>query len=213
MYAYMDTRNKLEEARYFLDALIRKERIPKEFIYNLSAFLGAWTSVPDVMLYDFAEHYRIGLTREDRMMHSDFRIVAKAQKNADALQFFNWWRRKLGILSSNKLWNMRNIIVHRGYEIAYRIYVPPSMSGAAGFVLSTQVAGFEKAFQDLKNASGQGIPIEIVATDEGVPIEIRPARRDTLDIELSDLPDLCKKGFAQMKEIVEEAEKTFDVML
>jgi len=103
---------------------------------------------------------------------------------------------------------MRNIIIHRGYEIAYRIYVAPSsISGGTGFVLSSeQVAGFDKIL-------AQGIPIEILPTDEEVPIEIVPARRDTLDIELSDLPDLCKKGFAQMEEIVEEAEKTFDVRL
>ena len=204
----MDTRNKLEEARYFLDALVRKEKIPKEFIYNLSAFLSAWVSVLDVMLYDFAEHYRIGLTREDRMKSHDFQIVAKAQKNSNALQFFNWWRQTSNMLkSTNKLWNMRNITVHRGYEIAYRIYVPPSMSGTTDYVLSTgKVAGFDKIV-------AQGVPIEIIATDYGIPIGIVPARRDTLDIELSDLPDLCKKGFAQMEEIVEEAEKTFDVRL
>jgi len=133
----MDTRGKLEEASYFLFALRRTEKTLKQFVYNLSAFLSAWRSVLDVMLYDFAEHYRIGLTREDRMTDEIFWYVAKAQNNAQALGFIKWWRQKVNILSKNPLWNMRRVIVHRGYpEITYRIYIPASISsGGTGFVL------------------------------------------------------------------------------
>lgn len=174
----MDTRNKLEEARYFLNALIRTRSV-----YNLSAFLSAWKSVLDVILYDFAEHYSIGLTREDRMLPHDFWIVAKANNNVQGLQFFKWWDKKRRVLSNNPLWNLRHIIVHRGYpEItSYRIYIAPSTSsGDTGFYIS-----------------------EI----EEVPITI------VTEAEFSEILDKCKEAFALMESIVDEAEKKFNIRL
>jgi len=51
----MEAREKLQEARYFLGELKRFADKEDFFNYSLSAFLGAWTSVLDITLYDFAQ--------------------------------------------------------------------------------------------------------------------------------------------------------------
>lgn len=86
----MDTRNKLKEGKYFLDALIQTQDEPELCDYYLSAFLSAWRSVLDVMLYDFAEHYSLGITIEDYMTPHGFWLVSKALKNTQALGFYKW---------------------------------------------------------------------------------------------------------------------------
>jgi hypothetical protein len=48
-----------------------------EFHFILSAFLSAWRSVLDVMLYDFADHYKIGLSRDDKMFPIDRNLPCK----------------------------------------------------------------------------------------------------------------------------------------
>lgn len=188
----MDTRNKLSETAYFLDVLIQKQSDEKQFMYNLSAFLSAWKSVLDVMLYDFAEYYSMGLNREDKIMGHDFWIVAKAQKHREALQFVQWWKQKVGILSNNPLWKMRHTIVHRGYpEVKYRIYTPDSLSSGSIVIVKGEVVGY-----------GDAIPTAIA--------------KDIFEIKVKDLSEfirMCKEGFALMANIVEEAEKTFKVEL
>jgi hypothetical protein len=120
----MDTGKKLREAEYFLEALLQTNFNKRdEFHYNLSAFLSAWRSILDVMLYDFAELFKIGLTRENRISDYDFALVARATRNTRALKFIKWWRKKVSSLSNNKLWHMRPVIVHRGYpEMRERVY-------------------------------------------------------------------------------------------
>lgn len=111
----MDTRNKLEETQYFLDELIKTKNDTKLFHFNLSAFLSVWRSVLDIMLYDFAEYYSIGFTRQDIITHQTFKAVASALKHNNALKFIDWWREKQGELMQNPLWAKRRLIIHRGY--------------------------------------------------------------------------------------------------
>jgi hypothetical protein len=63
----VNTRTKFAEAKYFLDVLPQMANNPDGFYYNLSAFLTAWRSTLDVMLYDLAEHFSLGFSREDEM--------------------------------------------------------------------------------------------------------------------------------------------------
>lgn len=59
----MDTRTKLKEAKFFLDALMETQGEIEKFNYNLSAFLNAWRSVLDVIvlfLLDVVLVYREG---------------------------------------------------------------------------------------------------------------------------------------------------------
>jgi hypothetical protein len=110
----MLTRKKLEEARYFSKRL-SGAKDDDEFHFNLSAFLNAWRSILDVMLYDLAEHYALGFSRDEELNDKEFTAVATALKNDDALKFIEWWRKKQGVLRNNPLWVKRNIMFHRGY--------------------------------------------------------------------------------------------------
>jgi hypothetical protein len=75
------------------------------------------------MLYDFAELFKIGLTRENKISDHDFGLVANATQNSRAIDFIKWWRKKVSSLSSNRLWHMRPEIVHRGCpEMRARVY-------------------------------------------------------------------------------------------
>jgi len=191
----MDTRKKLQEAKYFL-GMLQNTKDRDEFYFVLSAFLSAWRSVLDVMLYDFAENYDIGLTRKDKMFPHDFWIVAYAKKDNRALEFFKWWDKKIRDLSKNHLWNMRPEIVHRGYpEVRQKIYVPNTISsGSITFVSEST---------DEENIPSGAFPATLA------PIYAS----DLFPVNFSDVIELCKEGFALMESIVDEAEREFNVSL
>jgi hypothetical protein len=198
----LDTRSKLEEARHFLKEFIRTQKEPDTYkpYFNLSAFLSAWRSVLDVMLYDFAEYYTIGLNREDKMYPRDFWLVSKVQSKKQALEFLDWWNKKRAKLEKNELWRMRHIIVHRGYpEISHVVYVPPSLSSG-----TTIAFHLPEEIPTLETTITIQVPKEI-STEE---IEHRG-----LPIKYSDLPKKCKKAFTMIESIVVEAEKEFEVSL
>lgn len=77
------TGKRLEEARYFCVRLSEAKN-DDEFHFNLSAFLNAWRSILDTMLYDFTEHYSLGFSREDELDDKEFTAVATALKNTRA---------------------------------------------------------------------------------------------------------------------------------
>lgn len=100
----MDAEKKIQEAEYFLNQLRNIPQDSDEFMYNLSAFLNAWRSVLDVMLYDYAEKFALGLTRDEKITERDFEVVAKALQHTQASQFINWWRQQRNRLMQNPLW-------------------------------------------------------------------------------------------------------------
>ena len=116
----MVTRQKLKEAEYFLDNLLEidSEKSPELFQFNLSAFLSAWRSVLDIMLYDFALHFFPSLSRDDKIMLEGFKIASKAQPHEEALRFIYWWEKKFNSLKNNPLWRRRIMAAHRGYPRA-----------------------------------------------------------------------------------------------
>jgi len=182
----METRKKLEEARFFLEEFRKSVRgvTEKKSSYYLSAFLGAWRSVLDVMLYDFAKYYSLGLTQEDKVGYGEFLIVAKAQSNDKALDFLKWWAKKIQKLSKNKLWKMRRVIIHRGYPEIMQVYVPPTISSSAF-----------------------AIPKEADAVKGYI------ARGKIIRFEYTTLPKDCKNAFRLVEDIVTDAEKKFNVKL
>jgi len=185
----METRKKLEEARFFLEKFQKSlsKATEKESIYYLSAFLSAWRSVLDVMLYDFAEYYSLGLTREDRIEHRDFSTLAKGQRKDQAKRFLKWWEQKIRRLSKNKLWKMRVMIIHRGYpKIMDMLYVPESTAACV-----TAFALPEKA--------------------DGVTAYITDGKIDR--IEYTTLPKECQNAFKLMEDIIIDAEREFSVEL
>jgi hypothetical protein len=192
----MDTRTKLKEAKFFLEALIETQDELEKFNYNLSAFLNAWRSVLDVMLYDFVEKYPLGLTRDDKVTDHDFRIAANALNLRDALRFIEWWRQKQGALKNNPLWKKRIITTHKGYpEMIQRFYV--TGSGAN----STTISG--------DTAISSAFPHE-----EAIPITPAPSHELRFeDFPTQSITDLCTRAFNEMDGIVQEVEREFQVRL
>ena len=186
----METRKKLEEARFFLEKFRKSLMglgVGKESPYYLSAFLSAWKSVLDVMLYDFAEYYSLGLTRQDKVSYDGFSLVAKAQSNDKALDFLKWWAKKIQKLGKNKLLKMRHMTIHRGYpKITDQVYVPETISSSTiSFDIPKEAAAVIGHFKDGK----------------------------IIKFEYTMLPKECKDAFGLVENIVVDAEKKFNVKL
>lgn len=124
---------KLREAEYFLkklrELLLEEPRIT-EFSYNLSAFITAWRSVFDVLLYDYAERY-FNIDRDDKIqfLSRDFKVSAQAIKDIkpEPLKFINWYNKKEGILSEQHIWFVRKIFVHKGLPKTKKYVVDSSV--------------------------------------------------------------------------------------
>jgi len=201
----MDTRNKLKEAKYFLDILTQAQNEADKFYYDLSAFLTAWRSVLDVMLYDFAEYYALGFNRDVEMTHKEFYAVAEVLNKTEAIRFIKWWRKTQGMLSNSPLWRKRTINVHRGYPPlvqTYNFYV--SGSGGTSGTISPYVNSVSlPAHSTLGGLVPQTTPIAVSE---------RP------DWRFSDFPnesviDMCTKAYNEIEKIVKETEAEFNVHL
>ena len=112
----MKAEDKLAEAKYFLEKL--KSSINSELGYNLSAFIQAWRSVFDVLLYDYAEQY-FGYSEERKFKttKNSFReiaIVLDIQGNDKPKKFIEWYQKKEAELSKERFWTLRIFFVHRG---------------------------------------------------------------------------------------------------
>ena len=192
----MWTRKRLQEAEYFRNRLIGTQN-DDEFYFNLSAFLSAWRSILDVMLYDFNEHYYLGFSTEDKFNDTDFKAVANALSNTQAIEFIKWWRKKQGLLRKNPLWTKKNITVHRGYAklSEYRIYV--SGSGGTSSTISG-VTGYMK---------------RIPFPESGATSRRDPTNYFFSDMQDKPVMDYCDEGLKQIESIITEAETTFSVKL
>ena len=199
----MDTRAKLEEATYFLERLTETQDKPETFNYNLSALLSAWRSVLDIMLYDFSEHYSLGLTREDKITHEILEIAAKALRHNQALAFIRWWRQKQGRLKENPLWQKRTLIVHRGYPETtqtYRFYV----TGSGG--TSITVSGIQET-PEFADAGALALSAFLPSTPSP-SLEVR-----FTDFPDRNVPDMCTQALYLMQSVVQEAEEMFHIEL
>lgn len=219
----MDTRDKLEEARYFLDSL-RGEENPNRFNYTLSAFLGAWRSVMDIMLYDVAELWRLGLTRENRITDNEFSVAAKALNHSNATRFIRWWRQKRGLLKQNALWKKRTLIIHRGYPPnmrQFRVYITESLALSSTFSISTNTELPETSESSNRDAVPTGGSPSQSTPETAIPPASAPqptGTQSTVEVRFQDFPsvsvvDLCSQALELMDEIVEEAESTFNIHL
>ena len=91
----------------------------------------------DILLYDFAEKYELGFTREDEMNDREFYAVAKVLEKSEAIEFTKWWRKEQQKLSNEVLWRKRNVSFHRGsvgIEHNYFGYGTGTTSGTITFV-------------------------------------------------------------------------------
>ena len=218
----MDTRNKLQEAQHFLDAL-RRAGDANQFNYILSAFLAAWRSVLDIMIYDLAEAWSLGLTREDRITDNEFLVAAKALNHVDALRFIGWWKQKRGALQRNPLWKKRTLIIHRGYpptRRVYRIYILESVALSSTFTVSHAVESPEIS-EAPEGAIPATTPTSSASTEGAIPPTTRPPAavpERTVEVRFADSPNvsvvaMCSQAYQEMDEIVREAEREFNIKL
>jgi len=209
---------KLEEARYFLQKL---EETPqynvhdREFMYLLSAFLTSWRSVTDLILYDYAEIFSLGLSREDDISLHDFGLIARVTNNSQAQRFLTWFNQQVGILSNNPLWRKRNIIVHRGYPPTMRVY-SLYLSGSIALLASVALSASLTVNQPAGSGGSSGIQQPISAQSvptTNVPVVNSPASA-VPQIRFVDLPeqgviDSCRQAIALMQDFVNSALQQF----
>jgi hypothetical protein len=207
----MDTRKKLGEAKYFLDLLPNFQEDENKFRYNLSAFLSAWRSVLDIMLYDFDEHFSLGFTREATINYTVFLAVATALKKTEAIRFVKWWRKKQDTLRKEPLWDKRVFSVHKwNVEIYQNIYALGTGSGSGTVTwVSVNVGTVAPTMGAIAST------IWAVAPTKGVdvPQATAPANFWSFKDSNENLIDKCEEGYAKLVAIILEAETAFKVNL
>jgi len=192
----MQAERKLREARYFLKKLNDSKLEFDEFTYNLSAFVSAWRSVFDVLLYDYTERY-FGINREEKIKvtRESFGMASKAiqEFNPEAQRFIEWYNEKIERVlqkeeETKDLWSLRNFLLHKGTHDR-EVYVPLDVGTCA-------MSGY--------------IPLGVV---DGVVVLREGSEllkvRTFGDYELEQILKMCNKGFDLMTEIVEEAKQNF----
>jgi hypothetical protein len=203
----MGAKEKIKEADYFLRQLYRARS--NAFLYHISAFLSAWRSVLDVMLFDFAQMYSLGFDSKDRIDDEGFEIAARATKQKKALGFLAWWRRQIEHVSKSPLYRARNMIVHRGISpLTYAFPLGPlaSFPPSNRLVIETipvRVRFIKDGFTLTPKSIGPlkflHPPIKGVSQIEAV-FEDFPTRKAA---------DVCKEALDQMRSIVEIAEREY----
>ena len=184
-----------------------------EFYYNLSAFLNAWRSALDVMLYDMGEHFHLGITREDNITNQTFALVARISHNTNATQFILWWNQKQSLLGKTPLWKKRNINFHRGRVAVLRFSISAPFSGGTSNTISVT--------SNIPITENMVYPVnfeESLVPGTLTVVPTQTATTQTVEYYFDDLPnhpvtEVCKAAYEKMVEIVEEAETQFNARL
>jgi hypothetical protein len=174
-----------------------------ELGYNLSAFITAWRSVFDVLLYDYAEQYfKYSEARRFKITKNNFReiaIVLENHENNVPKNFIDWYQKKETELSQLQFWHLRTFFVHRGGKKVKKgstvktiytkkpveVYTPPSaVSRDAISPMSVYVLSDRIEVKTEKEITIAGMP-ETVIHDES------------------------ERVYAIMEKIVKEARKNF----
>ena len=180
-----EARAKIKEAKYFLGQMRgAQDKLDEDlFKYNLNAFLAAWRSVPEFVLYDYAERNSLGISREDEeKMHiaNQFRVVANVIKrlkdNAEPLAFMEWWNQRCNaIYREHGIVGKRNYTIHKGYpkveKVAEteRIEFMPTGSFGLSTSGSTYFVGLGSTAE--YSSTGSSGPAEYSSTGSSGPAE------------------------------------------
>jgi hypothetical protein len=113
----MEAAKKLRAAEYHLRRMSEDyERSTEIFTYELECFLVTIRSVLDVLLYDFAKKFQLGIDVNERLDYNTFRNRATKKNNIRASEFIEWWQKTKKELENSKvgfLLKKRDIAVHR----------------------------------------------------------------------------------------------------
>jgi hypothetical protein len=226
----INARERLREARYFLDRMKGFERqgSVKEFIYHFDGFLVAWHSIHDnTILYDFADRFSLPFTRREYMTDHEFGLAAKWLKQEDASVFLKWLKSQVGKLRGEYkvLFDFRHQVVHRsGRAVEQRTeyhettYGFVSTSGISAVVSGVRVptSGESQAagIRWTGNANGTSVPTSN-ATEPTAPPEavIRfPEAENLFYFSQADDPkgrrvvDVCESASDDMDRMLTEAQ-------
>jgi hypothetical protein len=113
----LTAKDKLAEARFFLDKMRKSDRGTWEFKFYASACTSAMYSSFQHLLYDYARKYWPSLTMEDRLDLRSLQVTAKATGHQDALLFCDWYDKASQRIKSNpdtaEIWQVRHTGTHR----------------------------------------------------------------------------------------------------
>jgi|GEM_PF-4629069 len=206
----MDSDLKLEEAEYFLAKLKESalsepptekvEQVEKEFIFSLSAYLSAWRSIPDVLLYDYAEKL-MQLSRTIKLNENAFEIAAIASKNELALKFIKCYKNRMEGLKRDPLWKKRNFVVH---------------IGKIGMTKEFRLFVYENLTMGETSQVGFAIPMPISGSMSYMPVKEEIARPNAVvkrahrfaDMPEKEIHSICEESLEKMKILLRECSET-----
>ena len=108
-----------------------------------SAFLAAWRSVLDVLLYDAAFRFNLGFTLDDKIKEWQFKWAANKEENRKAICFLNWWSQKRSSLNKLSIWKDRDVFLHRGYTEREPVFAP-LLTSSGVFLWTGDISGVDK---------------------------------------------------------------------
>lgn len=197
----MKAEDKLAEAKYFLTKL--HESTGSELGYNLSAFIQAWRSVFDVLLYDYAEQYfGYSEARKFKITKTVFKEIATVldnHGNSDPKKFIDWYEKKESELGNLRFWYLRKFFVHRGGKILE----PGTTEKKTVSRIPTEV------YTPPSAVSGDTIPPYSVYVLDDV-IEVKSEKELTIaGMPETVINDESERVYYIMDEIVKEARASF----
>jgi len=199
----MVAEDRLQKAKHCLDELrilLDKDKTgqlerPDLIRYELEDFLAAAKSLPDHILEDYNDKFKLGITLDDRLDLGLFKHKAQQLQNQGAISFAKWYENSLAILYQDPiclfLKSVRDVSIHRK-EIK-----PVATRGISASI--DVLIGNPEDFKDLKA--------------ETTP-ETNGPQTMTFGWFLPQYPDqdilsLCEHYFAKLKDFLEQARSNF----
>lgn len=212
MEVYLLAKEKLEEAKFFLEKLhastqLLPQDLPtqRESHYYLSAFLSASVSAIDYVLEDYNVKFSLHIPLTKKWLRSAFEKEAKRLDNKAALAFLEWWREKRKDLENDSIGRL--VIGKRHIDI-HRVQTKPDLAKIQtgdGIVLSSGSLEI-KVFRE-------GKLVETRKALEQPPLSPK-ATKATFDWFFSEYPgepmmSVCEKFLDKVDSFVSEAVKRF----
>jgi hypothetical protein len=196
----MPVGDKIGEAQFFLGKLKESNPLSDEFQFFLSAFLAAARSIPDYLLYDLAEKYKLGVPSDERITPSLFEELAREADEQRALAFIGWYNSSVEILRQNRYF----LILKEGNDIAVHRMMPP--------ILHRRIIADSEGSPRLHEVS-QGERKDIAEGSPSGP-EMAQQRVPPEEMEFVEFPnesaiDVCEKFLKLVKDLAEEAHSHF----
>ncbi|MCW4040676.1 MAG: hypothetical protein NWE83_07990 [Candidatus Bathyarchaeota archaeon] len=211
----MRAEDKLAEAKYFLSKIdgfsqhltifpYQTVLLKNEFKYNFSAFVQAWRSTFDFLLYDYAEKYFDIDPEEDSIDKRSFTLRAVTSERTEAATFIKWYNKKEGFLGQEHLWYLRNISIYRGGRAA-EATIGEHISGPLTKIFDVSVLP--------SNISADTVAPDIIYGSGNRTITLPKETKEKIlysgKYDNIEMLDMCQKGYNLMAEIVTEARDTF----